>query len=230
MKIILQNKITLPAIILLVIIYQSANSQVSAKDPTSLTDEYTIQINKLGDAQLELSEKMTAEQWQYFKQQPLMTDVSIAKRNLENSMAAYDLEDFKRDIDELNRTAKISVTIKAKAQYDGDGKWEVKTDQENTQIEKLTDKEYMISDNIAEGGMLVHENYKIFFPDGSKDVQQTKDEFGKTKFTYNLGAGATSLMSWNNILGALLILSSVVFFVRMPKSSLSPTLKPAPKQ
>ena len=230
MKKIFQHQITLLTITLLMIIYQPVNGQVSSKDPTSLTDEYTIRIDKLGDAQLELTEKLTAAQWQYFKQTPLMTDVSVAKRNLENSMATYDLENYKRDIDEMNRTVKISVTIKSEAQYDGDGKWEVKTDQENPQIEKLTDKEYMISDNISMSGMLVHENYKIFFPDGSKDVQQTTDEFGKTKFTYKLGSESASLMSWNNILGVLLILSSVVFFVRMPKSTPNTSSPPVPKQ
>ena len=218
------------AFILILTIFQLTTISLSAQDANIKTEDYTIRLNKLGDAQFEVSEKMTENQWQYFKQSPLMTDVSIAKREMENSMSAYVIEDFKRDIDEVNRIAKMSFTIKAEAQYDGNGNWEVKTDYKNPHIEKLTDKEYMMTDNYSDGGEAYNENFKIFFPDGSKDVQQTTDEFGKTKFTYKLGPGGVSLMSWNNILGVLLILSSIVFFVRMPKSSPNTSSPPIPKQ
>lgn len=230
MKTIFLNKHTICSFLAILAIFQLATSNVSAQDANSRTDEYTIRLNKLGDAQIEVSEKMTENQWQYFKQSPLMTDVSIAKRDMESSMSAYVIEDFKRDIDEINRIAKMSFTIKAEAQYDGNENWEVKTEYKNPHVEKLTDKEYMITDNVSGGGETYTENFKIFFPDGSKDVQQTTDEFGKTKFTYKLGGGTVSLMSWNNILGVLLILSSVVFFVRMPKSAPTTTVSPAPKQ
>jgi len=230
MKTIMQNKITLIGTFILMIISRSAICQVTPQDPTSLIQDFTIGIDKLGDAKVEVSQKMNATQWENFRQSPLMTDVSIAKRNLENSMATYDVEDFKRDIDELNRISKISVTIKAYAQYNGNGDWELKTDQKNPQVEKLTDKEYMITGNTLMNGQLVQQNLKIFFPDGARSVKQTTDAFGKAKFAYQLGGGFTSFMSWNNILGVLLILSSAVFFVRMSKSPSSPTLKPAPKQ
>ncbi len=86
-------------------------------------------INNLGDAQYGsfTTIKMTEIQWEFFRQSPLMTDVSIAKRNIEYSLSTYVIEDFKRDIDEVNRTFKLSVTVKAEALYDGDGNWEVKT-------------------------------------------------------------------------------------------------------
>jgi hypothetical protein len=226
MKTIFLNKNMICSFLAILTIFQLATSNVSAQDANSRTDEYTIRLNKLGDAQIEVSEKMTESQWQYFKQSPLMTDVSIAKRNMESSMSAYVIEDFKRDIDEVNRIAKMSFTIKAESQYDGNGSWEVKTEYKNPHVEKLTDKEYMMTDNFSDGGEIVNENIKVFFPDGAKDVQQTTDEFGKTKFTYKLSGGTTSYMSWNNILGVLLILSAIFFFVRKPQTEhIPPPLK-----
>ena len=189
MRTIIKNKILIPYRLLLVVICQAAFSQAFSQDVTDLTDENTYKINNLGDAQYEETIKMTESQWQFFKRSPLMTDVSIAKRNIEYSLSTYVIEDFKRDIDEVNRIVKLSFTVKAEALYDGDGNWEVRTNYKNPQIEKLTDKEYMISLNTYEMGGLVHENIKILFPNGAKDVQQTTDEFGKTKFTYKLGGG-----------------------------------------
>lgn len=155
MKTVTSNKITLVAIFILLSISQLAICQVAAENPTSLIQEITIKIDNLGDAKVEVSQKMNATQWENFRQSSLMTDVSIAKRDLENSMATYDVEDFKRDVDELNRTTKISVTIKAYAQYEGNGNWELKTEQKNPQIEKLTDKEYMITGNSLINGQIV---------------------------------------------------------------------------
>src|SRR5579862_873525 len=185
--------------------------QVPQQDPTNLTQEFSI---KLGDATVELTQKMNAAQWENFRQSALMNDVAIAKRDLDRSMSTYLLDDFKREIDEMNRSVKMTVTIRGYAKYDGGGNWEVKSDTKNPQVTKLTDNAYMIIGNAAYSGQLVQQITKVFFPDGSANVQQSTDAFGSTIFTYKLGGGVESLASWNNIVGLLLILAAIGLFIK----------------
>jgi hypothetical protein len=201
---------------------QPISAQVAQQDPTNLVQESNIKLDKLGNATIELTQKMNAAQWENFRQSALMNDVAIAKRNLERSMSTYLISDFKRDIDEMNRSVKMTVTITGYAQYDGDDNWEAKSDTKNPQVTKISDNVYMVLGNTVLSGNLVQQITKIYFPDGSKDVQQTTDAFGNTIYTYKLGGGLVSVMSWNNILGALLILSSIILFIR--------TQSPVPKQ
>jgi hypothetical protein len=99
-----------------------------AQDPTDQMQEFIVKIDKLGDATWEVSEKMTQSQWEAFKQGPLVNDPSITKRNMERSMSTYLIEDFKRDLDEMNRAVKMSFTVKAMATYKGGGHWELRLD------------------------------------------------------------------------------------------------------
>jgi hypothetical protein len=198
----------------LIIITCSSYGQVTPQDPTSLIQEFTINIDKLGNANMELTQKMTASQWEYFKQAPIFNDPSIAKRDMERSMATYVIEDFKRDVDEMNRSVKLSLKVLSYVQYKGNGHWSLKIDSKNPQVTKLTDNAYMITGNAVLGSNLVQQIFKIYFPSGANDVTQTTDEFGKAIFTYNAGGGILSYAKWNNIIGLLLILGAIFFLLK----------------
>jgi len=184
------------------------------QDPTSLIQNFTLDIDKLGNASMVLDQKMNASQWASFKQSEIYTDPSISRRNTERSMSSYDVKDFKRDVDEMNREVKLSMTVNAYAQYKGDGQWSLKLDSKNPQVTKLTDKSYMITGNTLLGSGLVQQIYKIYFPRNADDVTQTTDEFGKAIFTYNAGGGLASYIKWNNIVGIILILAAVFLFIK----------------
>src|SRR5579862_8203837 len=96
-----------------------------AQDVTNQIQEFTVKIDKLGDAQWEISTKMTQSQWEGFKQGPLVNDPSISKRDMERNMSTFVIENFQRDIDDMNRTVKMTCKVKAFAQYMGDGKWQL---------------------------------------------------------------------------------------------------------
>ena len=113
-------------------------------------------------------------------------------------MSTYVIEDFKRDMDEMNRTVKLSLKVKSYAQYKGNGHWSLKIDSKNPQVTKLTDNAYMITGNAAMGTILVQQIFKIYFPGSASDVTQTTDEFGKAIFTYD--AGAALLLILNGII------------------------------
>ena len=201
--------------IVAVTVTTSAFSQVAAQDPTSQTQEFDIKIDKLGDATLELSTKMNQAQWENFKQGPLVNDPSISKRDMERNMSTYVLEDFKRDIDDMNRAVKISVKLKAFAAYNGNGKWSLMLGTKDPQVTKLSDNSYMSTSNTMMNGLLVQQIYKISFPEGAKDIQQSTDSFGKAIFTYTSGGGVAAIFKWNNIAGALLIIAAVVVFLTL---------------
>jgi len=199
----------------LIIITCNTFGQVTPQqDPTNLVQEFTVNIDKLGVANMELTQKMTASQWENFKQSRIFNDPSISKRDMERSMATYVIEDFKRDLDEMNRSVKLSLKVIGYAQYKGNGQWSLKIDSKNPQVTKLTDKAYMITGNTFMGNNLVQQIFKIYFPSNSSDVAQTTDEFGKAIFTYNAGGGITSYLKWNNIIGLLLILAAVYILVK----------------
>jgi hypothetical protein len=198
----------------LIIISYSANGQVTPEDPTNLVQEFTVNIDKLGDANMDLTQKMTASQWESFKQAPIFNDPSMAKRDMERSMATYVVEDFKRDVDEMNRSVKLSLKVKSYAQYKGNGHWSFKIDSKNPQVTKLTDNAYMITGNAAIGSALVQQIFKINFPSSASNVTQTTDEFGKAIFTYDAGSGFTSYLTWNNMVGILFILAAVFFLIK----------------
>jgi hypothetical protein len=198
----------------LILIALNSHAQVEAEDPTSLVQEFTLNIDRLGNATMELTQKMDASQWQSFKSSQVYNDPAMAKRDMERSMSTYVIQDFKRDMDEMNRQVKLTLKVLSYAQYKGNGQWSLKIDSKNPQVTKLTSTAYMITGNAIMGNSLVQQIFKIYFPGSAKNVTQTTDEFGKAIFTYKSGGGFTSYMKWNNIVGLILILAAVFLLVK----------------
>src|SRR5664279_597947 len=192
----------------LIAIVFNSYGQVTPEDPTSLVQEFTVNLDKLGNATMVLTQKMNASQWATFKTSQVYNDPAMAKRDMERSMSTYVIDDFKRDMDEMNRQVTLTLKVISYAQYKGNGQWSLKIDSKNPQVTKLTDKAYTITGNAVMGNSLVQQIFKIYFPGGASDVKQTTDEFGKAIFTYNAGGGFTSYLKWNNIVGVLLILAA----------------------
>jgi hypothetical protein len=209
----------------LIVITFSSYSQVTPEDPTTLVQEFTVNLDKLGNATEVLTQKMTASQWATFKTSQIYNDPAMAKRNLERSMSAYVIDDFKRDMDEMNRQVILTLKVISYAQYKGNGQWSLKIDSKSPQVTKLTDKAYMITGNAVMGNNLVQQIFKIYFPGNASDVTQTTDEFGKAIFTYNAGRGITTFLTWNNIVGILLILAAVFFLLKSQKGQKYNTVK-----
>ena len=198
----------------LIAIAFNAYSQVTPEDPTSLVQDFTVNLDKLGNATMVLTQKMNASQWATFKTSQIYNDPAMAKRDMERSMSTYVIDDFKRDMDEMNRQVTLTLKVISYAQYKGNGQWSLKIDSKNPQVTKLTDKAYMITGNAVMGNSLVQQIFKIYFPGGASDVKQATDEFGKAIFTYNAGGGFLSYLKWNNIVGVILILAAAFLFIK----------------
>jgi hypothetical protein len=212
------------AAIVLTALNNKAFCQVQAQDPVALNQQLTIKIDNLGDATWELTQNMTQSQWEAWKNSTIATDPSIAKRNMERTLSTYEIEDFNRDVDEMNRSAKMTFKVKAMAQYNGNGNWTFKLDSKNPQVSKLADNSYLMTSNMYLGSVLVQQTVKLFFPDGASNIQQSSDSFGKAIFTYSKGGGLLSYFTWNNILGILLIAVAILLVVRQQKP-----VQPQPK-
>jgi hypothetical protein len=210
--------------IAVVLMAQTGNSfaQVQAPDPVNLQQTIIVKIDNLGDAAYEFDQNMTQAQWENFKNSTLVNDPSIARRNMERSMSTYVIEDFNRTTDDMNRSVKMTFKVKAMAEYNGNGNWTFKLDSKNPQVSKLADNSYMLISNMYMGNALTQQTIKLYFPDGASNIQQTTDSFGKALFTYSKGGGLMSYLSWNNILGVLLIAAAVFLVIRQQK--------PAPPQ
>ena len=200
-------------------------SQVTPEDPTSLVQDFTVNLDKLGNATMVLTQKMNASQWATFKTSQVYNDPAMAKRDMERSMSTYVIDDFKRDMDEMNRQVTLTLKVISYAQYKGNGQWSLKIDSKNPQVTKLTDKAYMITGNAVMGNSLVQQIFKIYFPGGASDVKQTTDEFGKAIFTYNAGGGFASYLKWNNIVGLVLILAAAYLLIKSQKGQKYNTVK-----
>jgi len=192
----------------------TTSAQVTAPDPTALVQTFTIKFDKLGDATMEVSQKMDAAQFENWQNSEIAKDPSLAKRDLERSMATYVLEDFKRDVDDMNRSSTISVKLKGYAQYNGGGNWQIRLDSKNPDVTKLADNAYMMTSNTMMGGQLVQQIFKIYFPSGASDIQQTTDSFGKAIFTYKVGGALSWFLLWNNLAGILVILAGLALLFR----------------
>ena len=117
----------------------------------------------------------------------------------------------------MNRTVKMTLKVKGMAAYKGGGKWELRLGQKNPQVTKLPDNSMMITNNTNMGGALVQQIWKISFPDGASNIQQTSDSFGNSMFTYSYGGGIGSFFTWNNIVGVLLLIAAGLMFARLSK-------------
>jgi hypothetical protein len=67
--------------------------------------------------------------------------------------------------------------------------------------------------------MLIQQNNKIFFPEGSSDVEEDTDEFGLAVFEYKLKPASTSSLLFLYIGIAGIVLAFVAFLVFGMKKS-----------
>ena len=179
-------------IVCLSLLFSVAASAQQQFDPTAITQEFDYKIDKYGDAQLELRQKMTALQWQNFKAGPIAKNPSIFKRDMERSMAALLLEDFSNELNENDRSTITRITARNMAIYKGSGKWELKLDVKNPNITKISDHVYLMTNNLMSGGNIIQQLQKIFLPEKASNIRQDTDTYGNAIFTYTLHVEGSS--------------------------------------
>jgi hypothetical protein len=179
-------------------------------DPTAITQEIDYNINKHGDAYMEIRQKMTAMQWQIFKASAIAKNPSIFKRDLERSFATMQIENFKNEMNEDTRSSITQLTARNMATYKGNGKWEIKLETKEPNITKLSDDLYMITNNLLNNGSVIQQLQKISFPKNATNIKQDTDTYGNAVFVYTLNVEETSF-NFLLLFGIMLILGGAVW-------------------
>lgn len=159
-----------------------------------------MKLDNVGNAKLTLSMTLTAQQWQTWNS-TLGNNPAALKREVERSMPAYFLEDFKLEKDDMNRSFTLSLTALGVCKIDKRGKWSFETGQKNANVTELTDHKFMLVSSPPELGGAIQQTYTVEFPDEAKKVKLDKDSFGESVFQFEMN-GPTSnsgLMKWSGI-------------------------------
>ncbi len=184
---------------------------------TNFTQTMTYHVTDKGSASVELTQKMNAQQWQMFKANINSSNMAVKKRDMERVLPMYVLKNFKYSDDEMERTSKFAFDIDGIAEYTGNNKWTIKLESKNPQIEKLSDKSYMLtsSTTTVDGGVY-QVIQKVHLPEKATSIEVNKDAFGMAKIDYDLKSesGGVPVML---IGGGLLTLAGAGLFVFKPK-------------
>lgn len=158
-------------------------------------------LDNIGNAKINISMTMNASQWQQWNG-TYGSNPSALKRDMERSMPAFVLDDFKLDKDDMNRSFNLSLNAYGVCNIDKRGRWIMDTDQKDAQATELTDHKYMLVSSPPEFGGTLQQTYIIEFPEAASDIKIDKDAFGKSVFEFEMDNPSSSfnLMRWSGLL------------------------------
>ena len=185
---------TLIRIIICVVLF---NSIINAQSQQKIE----MRIDSIGNAKLTVSMTMNAQQWQVWNAN-YGNNPSALKRDIERSMPAYFLDDFKLEKDDMNRSFNLSLNAYGVCEINKRGKWIVDTDQKNAQLTELTKTKYMLVSSPPEYGGNLQQTFIVELPQDAKKIKIDKDAYGKSIFEFDMEAPSSSFnfMRWAGIL------------------------------
>lgn len=160
-----------------------------------------LTLDNIGNAKINISMTMNASQWQQWNG-TYGSNPSALKRDMERSMPAFILDDFKLDKDDMNRSFNLSLNAYGVCNIDKRGRWIMDTDQKDAQATELTDHKYMLVSSPPEFGGTLQQTYIIEFPEAASDIKIDKDAFGKSVFEFEMDNPSSSfnLIRWSGLL------------------------------
>ena len=166
-----------------------------------LQQKIEMRIDSIGNAKLNVSSTMNAQQWQVWNSN-YGNNPSALKRDIERNMPAYFLDDFKLEKDDMNRSFNLSLNAYGACEINKRGKWVVDTDQNNAQLTELTDNKYMLVSSPPEYGGNLQQTFIIELPKDAKNIKTDNDAFGKTVFEFDMDPPSSgfNVMRWAGIL------------------------------
>jgi hypothetical protein len=153
-----------------------------------LRQKLDFTIDDIGNANIEVSMKLNAAQWEGFKR-TMGNNTSIIKRELEKALPKFYLTDFSYSEDQMDRSYTVKMKALGMCMLNKKGSWEAKLDMKNPDITKLADREFLMNQDMMSGGALIQQTLKIHLPSGASDSKVEKDSFGNAVLTYSTGMG-----------------------------------------
>ncbi|WP_204344346.1 hypothetical protein [Psychroserpens algicola] len=160
-----------------------------------------MRIDNIGNAKINISMTMNAAQWQQWNG-TYGANPSALKRDIERSMPAFIVDDFKLDKDDMNRSFNLSLNAYGVCKIDKRGRWVMDTDQKDAQLTKLTDYKYMLVSSPMEFGGAIQQTYIIEFPETAQDIKVDTDSFGKSVFEFEMDNPSSNfnVLRWSGLL------------------------------
>ena len=149
---------------------------VTSVSGQGLQQKIDMDIDGLGNAAISISMTLPAQQWQAWNQN-FGNNPSALKRDIERSMPAYFLEDFKLEKNDMDRSFKVSLKAPGICKVDKKGRWYLTTDEKDAQLTELTDHKYMMVQSPREFGGGMQQTTMVTFPDDAADIELEKDSF-----------------------------------------------------
>lgn len=179
-----------------------------------------IKLDSLNAAHLEISMTMNASQWDAWVN-TLGNNPAALKREIQRSMPGYFMDDFELEKDEMERSFTMKLKVDGICKIDKKGKWILDTDQKNAQMTELNSHQYMLVSSPPEFGGQMQQQYILQLPTGAKDIEVTKDSFGKSVFKFEMerssGTSSKNMLRYGGI--ALLVLGGAWSLVQMRRKA-----------
>lgn len=156
-----------------------------------------VKIDSIGNAQFEVSGKLTAQQWLAWNYMYGGGQASIVKKNIERSLSPYYVCDFKYTPNEMDRTFSIQYKAKGTVEYLGKDKWVAQVGLKDAQPVKLTENSFNCVTTQANGNIITQTTMKCTLPSDATDMQFDKDEFGNVLVKFKRPT-ETSIIAGNN--------------------------------
>ena|SRR5690606_5096661 len=171
-----------------------------------------MEIDAIGNAKLIISMTMNAQQWQTWLQ-TMGNNPAAMKREIERSMPAYFLDDFKLEKNDMERSFTLTLNAYGACEVDKRGNWTIDTDQKNANVTELTDHKFMLVSSPPELGGSVQQTFNIQFPEEASDIKIDKDAYGKSIFKFKMenSTAGFNIMRWA---GVLLLLVGGAWFLK----------------
>lgn len=172
-----------------------------------------LDIDPLGNAKIQFSETMNAQQWQQWLT-VFGNNPALFKREMERGLPAYFLDDFTFQKDDINRSYNLGVSAYGVCEIDKRGNWAIDLDQKNAQVTELTPHKYMMVVNPEEFGGQIQQTYVISFPETASNIKLDKDAYGNDIFEFKMAApsraGLGGLLPW---VGLLFVVGGVSWLI-----------------
>ncbi|MEM5564061.1 hypothetical protein WNY78_03045 [Psychroserpens sp. AS72] len=165
-----------------------------------LSQKIEMKLDEIGNATLNISSTMNASQWQQWNG-TYGSNPSALKRDMERSMPAFIVDDFKLEKDDMNRSFNLSLKAFGVCKIDKRGRWIMDTDKKEVQLTELSDRKYMIVASPPEFGGNLQQTTIIEFPETANNIKVDKDSFGKTIFEFKMDNPSSSfnLLRWSGL-------------------------------
>ncbi len=164
-----------------------------------------MKIDSIGNAKITVSMNMNAQQWQMWVSS-LGNNPAALKREIERSMPAYFLDNFKLEKDDMNRSFSLSLNAYGVCKINKRGKWSLETDQKNANLTELTDHKYMLVSSPPELGGTIQQTFLVEFPEEAQNIEIDKDAFGESVFEFQMEGPSKSPFNLMRIAGIVFLL------------------------